>query len=82
MIENEIENYQEGSSEYIRILCGYLFCVGDYKDAELLERAKCEINFDVECMIDGEWIEGLRGNMSEEDKQFHIEAFVRYYEIV
>ena len=82
LIENEIENYQEGSSEYIRILCGYLFCVGDYKDAELLERAKYEINFDVECMIDGEWIEGLRGNMSEADKQFHIEAFVRYYEIV
>lgn len=80
LIEKEIENYQDGSSEYIRVLCGYLFCIGDYEDAELIERAKYNINFDVGCMIDGDWIEALKGNMSEEDKQVHIQAFIKYYE--
>ncbi len=81
LIEKEIENYQEGSSEYIRALCGYLFCIGDYEDALLIERAKYNINFDVGCMIDWAWIEALKGNMSEEDRQFHIQAFIKYYEI-
>lgn len=82
LIEKEIENYQEGSFEYIRALCGYLFCIGSYEDVELIERAKYEINFDVGCMIDGAWIEALKGNMSEEDRQFHIQAFIKYYEIM
>lgn len=81
LIEKEIENYQEGSSEYIRALCGYLFCIGSYEDALLIERAKYEINFDVGCMIDGAWIEALKGNMSEEDRQFHIQAFIEDYEV-
>ncbi len=81
LIEKEIENYQEGSSEYIRVLCGYLFCIGDYEDAEVIERAKYKINFDVGCMIDGDWIEALKGNMSEEDRQFQIQSFIKYYEI-
>ena len=82
LIEKEIENYQDGSSEYIRVLCGYLFCIGDYEDAELIERAKYSINFDVGCMIDADWIEALKGNMSEEDKQVQIQAFIEYYEII
>ena len=82
LIEKEIENYQDGSSEYIRVLCGYLFCIGDYEDAELIERAKYNINFDVGCMIDREWIEALKGNMSDEDKQAQIQAFIEYYEII
>lgn len=81
LIEKEIENYQDGSSEYIRVLCGYLFCIGSYEDALLIERAKYEINFDVGCMIDGAWIEALKGNMSEEDRQFHIQAFIEDYEV-
>ena len=56
LIKQEIENYQNGSSEYIRLLCGYLFCVGDITDVPLLEKAKYGINMDVGCMIDGEWI--------------------------
>ncbi len=82
LLEKEIENYHEGSSEYIRVLCGYLFCIGSYEDALLIERAKYQINFDVGCMIDGAWIEALKGNMSEEDRQFHIQAFIKYYEIM
>ena len=82
LIEKEIENYQEGSSEYIRVLCGYLFCIGDYEDAELIERAKYNINFDAGCMIDGDWIAALKGKMTKEDKQIHIQAFINYYEII
>ena len=29
LIQMEIANYQPGSSEYIRLLCGYLYCLGD-----------------------------------------------------
>lgn len=82
LIENEIENFQEGSAEYIRVLCGYLFCIGDAEDVELLERVKYGINFDVGCMIDGDWIEALKGNMSEEDRQFQIQSFIKYYDIL
>lgn len=31
LIEQEIENFQEGSSEYIRVLCGYLYCIDNMK---------------------------------------------------
>ena len=82
LIEKEIENFQDGSSEYIRVLCGYLFCIGDVEDVDLLERVKYGINFDVGCMIDGDWIEALKGNVSEEDKQVQIQAFIKYYEII
>lgn len=79
LIEKEIENYQEGSSEYIRVLCGYLFCIGDYEDADLIEQAKYKINFDVTCMIDEKWIKALKSNMSEEERQFQIQSFIKYY---
>ena len=39
LIEQEIENFQEGSSEYIRVLCGYLYCIGDSTDVALIKRA-------------------------------------------
>lgn len=52
LIEKEIVDFQEGSSEYIRVLCGYLYCIGDRFDADLLEKAKYQINMDVGCMID------------------------------
>ena len=81
LIEKEIKNFQEGSSEYIRVLCGYLFCIGDAEDAKLLEQVKYGINFDVGCMIDGEWIEALKGNMSEEERQLLIQSFVKYYDV-
>jgi len=82
LIEKEIENFREGSSEYIRVLCGYLFCIGNAEDAPLLERAKYDISYDVCCMIDGVWIEALKGNISEEDRQVQIQAFIRYYDVL
>ena len=83
-MEEEISNYQEGSSEYIRLLCGYLFCLGDASDVPLLKKAKYGINMDVGCMIDEEWIASLEnggkaiGNFRSRDQI--IDSFVYYYQ--
>lgn len=83
LIEQEIEHFQEGSSEYIRLLCGYLFCVGDRSDVTLLEKAKYGINFDVGCMIDQEWIDSLKNGGVEDEyvssRETIIEKFIAYY---
>lgn len=79
LIEKEIENFQEGSSEYIRVLCGYLYCIGDITDAALIQRAKYEINMDVGCMIDGEWIESLQCEDADGQRKDIIEYFIKYY---
>lgn len=83
LIQKEIENYQPGSSEYIRLLCGYLYCLGDLSDVPLLEKAKYSINMDVGCMIDGEWIDSLKNGGIETQctgtRQDIIDSFVLYY---
>ena len=83
LIEDEIANFQEGSSEYIRLLCGYLFCLGDESDIELIRKAKKDINFDVGCMIDQEWIDSLANGGAAGDgvrsKSELIDIFVEYY---
>ena len=78
LIETEIADFQEGSSEYIRLLCGYLYCIGDISDVPLIKSVKYGINFDVECMIDGEWIESLE-NGDVESRRDIINYFVSYY---
>jgi len=84
LIEQEIEDFQEGSSEYIRLLCGYLYCIGDITDVPLLEKAKYGINMDVGCMIDGEWIDSLKngGQKTEfvHSREDIIKGVVTYYE--
>ena len=73
------------SSECLRVLCGYLYCLGDISDVPLLEKVKYGIDMDVGTMIDGEWIISLKNNgieMEEYDiqsKQEIIEGFVDYY---
>lgn len=79
LLEDEINDFQEGSSEYIRLLCGYLFCLGDYTDADLIEKAKNGINFDVSCMIDGKWIDNLRNSNETGERSDIIQNFVEYY---
>ena len=83
LIEQEIECFQEGSSEYIRVLCGYLFCLGNIADVPLLEKAKHGINFDVGCMIDQEWIGSLKNGGAESEsirsRNEIIDSFVAYY---
>ena len=84
LTEKEIKCYHDGSSEYIRLLCGYLYCIGDSSDIPLINKAK-HINFDVGCMIDGEWIQSLE-NGGKENKEKYIRPkeeivreFVDYY---
>lgn len=83
LLETEISNYQEGSSEYIRLLCGYLFCIGDKSDISLIEKAKYGINMDVGCMIDWEWLESLKNDGKETaycwSRKKLIEMFIEYY---
>lgn len=83
MIQKEITDYQSGSSEYIRLLCGYLYCLGDISDVPLLKKAKYSINMDVGFMIDYEWIESLKnGGIEDENTRTRkelIDDFVSYY---
>lgn len=81
LIEKEISDFQEGSSEYIRLLCGYLYCIGDFSDIPLIEKAKYSINMDVGCMIDEEWIDSLKGIENEyiRSREEIIKSFIAYY---
>ncbi|MDE5892738.1 MAG: hypothetical protein K2H45_07450 [Acetatifactor sp.] len=83
LIQKEIADYQAGSSEYIRVLCGYLYCIGDISDVPLLEKAKYSINMDVGCMVDGEWIESLKNGGVRDtyvnSRQEIIDSFAAYY---
>ena len=83
LLQKEIADYQPGSSEYLRVRCGYLYCMGDISDVPLLEKAKYSINMDVGCMIDSEWIDSLKnGGISSQyirSRQEIIDDFVLYY---
>lgn len=83
LLEKEIMSYQNGSSEYLCFLCGYLFCIGDVNDVEIIKQAKYSINMDVGCMIDWEWIESFKnGGIEYENvrsRQVLIDDFVNYY---
>ena len=84
LIEKEIADFQNGSSEYIRLLCGYLYCIGDASYIPLIERAKYGINMDVGCMIDVEWIDSLKnGGIKEQyvgSRDEIIDSFIKYYQ--
>lgn len=84
LIEQEIADFQNGSSEYIRLLCGYLYCLGDVSDVPLLEKAKYSISMDVGCMIDVEWIDSLKNGGAEDEyvrpRKEIIDSFVEYYQ--
>ena len=56
--EREIKFYD--SSECLRVLCGYLYCLGDISDVPLLEKVKYGIDMDVGVAIDSEWIDSLK----------------------
>lgn len=84
LILSEINDFHPGSSEYIRVLCGYLYCIGDHSDADLIRRAKYEISFDVGCMIDIEWIDSLEENINTNytvrPREEIIAEFISYYQ--
>ena len=83
LLKAEIADFQEGSAEYIRLLCGYLFCLGDASDIPLLKQAKYSINMDVGCMVDLEWIQSLENGGKEDaltrSREELIEDFTAYY---
>lgn len=83
LIKTEIIHFQEGSSEYLRLLCGYLYCIGDISDVSLIERAKYDLNMDVGCMIDQEWIDSLKNGGIEDEyvrtRDEIIKSFIFYY---
>ena len=73
------------SSECLRVLCGYLFCLGDISDVPLLKKVKYKIDMDMGVAIDGIWIISLENNgieMKEYDipsKKELIKDFVDFY---
>lgn len=83
LLESEINNFQDGSSEYIRLLCGYLYCLGDISDIPLIKKAKYGINMDVGCMIDSEWLTSLENGGIEDSftrsRVDLIRDFIDYY---
>ena len=83
IIEWESEFYN--SSECLRVLCGYLYCLGDISDVPLLKKVKYGFDMDVGTMIDDEWIDSLENGgmeMKEYDilsKKEIIEGFIDHY---
>jgi phosphoribosylglycinamide formyltransferase-1 len=81
LICGELASAQPKNSEYIRLLCGYLFCLGDSSDAALLEKVKYRFDMDSGCMIDGEWIESLKqDDVHSIIRQDLIQRFTEYYQ--
>ena len=81
----ERESKFYNSSECLRVLCGYLFCLGDISDVPLLKKVKYKIDMDMGVAIDGIWIISLENNgleMKEYDipsKKELIKDFVDFY---
>lgn len=81
LLSAELADPQPGTGDYIRLLCGYLFCLGDSSDAALLEKAKYEFDMDTGCMIDAEWIESLKqDDIHSIARQDLIQRFTEYYQ--
>ena len=78
LLNKEIENPHEESAEYVRILCGYLYCIGGEDVIQLLEKAKYGINMDVGCMIDSDWIDNLK-NEGDRTREELVLEFIHYY---
>ena len=76
LLRDEIKELKEHGSDghiYLRVLCGYLFCLGDAEDIPLLSSAKYDVSFDAGCMVDGAWIDCLK---QDGDRRELIEAFM------
>lgn len=87
LLQKEIKNFTPGTSSYVRTLCGYLFCIGNIEDADLITSAKYDINFEIGRDIDDQWIDSLNGFQDEyaENREELINLFVdeckSYYKI-
>jgi len=87
LLEVEFSDYQQGSSEYLRVLCGFLFCIGNVDDVELIEKIKLGINMDIGAMIDSEWIESMKGvpgshiRTRDELLKDYVSYYVKYFNL-
>lgn len=83
LLTEELKSPAEGSSEYIRLLCAYLFCAGGKEDAELIRKAKYTTNMDIGAMIDKEWLTSLEnGGIADDETRSRDELIadiVMYY---
>ena len=68
------------SSECLRVLCGYLFCLGDISDVPLLKKVKYKIDMDMGVAIDGIWIIEMKEYDIPSKKEI-IKYFVDEYKV-
>lgn len=80
LLNEEYQNYHPGSSEYLRVLCGLLFCIGNKEDADIIEKVKYGLNMDVGFMVDLDWINDLRGLPTDLTRNEMIDEFKEYYQ--
>ena len=78
LLQKEIENFTQGTSTYVRTLCGYLFCIGNIEDVDLITSAKYDINFEIGRDIDEQWIDSLNGLLDQytEDREELVNSFI------
>ena len=80
LLESELLSPRKGSGEYMRVLCGYLFCIGNPEDAGIIEMTKYSAHMDLGCMVDQAWIDSLEGNNEDNPaREELIREFVEYY---
>ncbi|MGY3778826.1 hypothetical protein [Isobaculum melis] len=81
LLQKEIDDYQKGSSDYLRILCGMLYSLGFIEDIPLIKKAKYSINMDVGAMIDFDWIDPETWECHEDSEREQLLAsFEAYYQ--
>ena len=62
LISEELNAPKKDSSEYLRLLCAYLFCSGEKDDAQLIRKVKFSGSMDILNAIDKDWISCLEGS--------------------
>lgn len=83
LLNEELKAPKKGSSEYLRLLCAYLYCAGGDDAVKLIKKAKYSVNMDVGAMIDGEWISSLEnGGMPDgyvRSREEIVASIILYY---
>ena len=56
LLEHEINNSSKNDEgEFLKVLCGYLFCIGNPEDVDLIKKVKNDLGRDVGLMINRGW---------------------------
>lgn len=62
LITGELAAPVKDNTEYLRLLCAILFCVGDKEDAQLIKKVKYSGSMDILDAIDKDWISCLEND--------------------